>query len=66
MIKDAEDIAALPWAGNFRDDRELFQAVEDYVYFEPDPAKRRRADELANWYGCGERVKCPHDYDPRR
>jgi hypothetical protein len=66
MIREPEDIAALPWAGNFADDRELFLAVEAYIFIEPDPVKRRRADELANWYGCGEKVRCPLDYDPRR
>jgi hypothetical protein len=65
MIRTPEDIAALPWSGNFADDRELFQAVEDYAFIEPDLAKRRRADELANWYGCGQKVKCPPGYDPR-
>jgi hypothetical protein len=66
MIKDPEDIAALPWQGNFRADRALFQAIEDFIFAEPDPAKRRRADQLAALHGCGQRTRCLLDYDPRR
>jgi hypothetical protein len=65
MITRPDDIAHLPWTGNYAEDRNLYQAIEAYIFSEPDLAKRQRADELANWYGCGEKTKCPPGYDPR-
>ena len=64
-IIEPDDIAALPWAGNFADDAPLFRMVDAYILREPDLAKRQRAEELVNWHGMGKRVKCRPDYDPR-
>jgi hypothetical protein len=64
-IERPDDIADLPWAGNYGDDIPCFKAVEVYIMGEPELAKRQKAEELANWHGCGERVVCPPDFDPR-
>ena len=66
MIECPDDIARLPWAGNYGADWPLFKAVQEYINREPELKKRQAADELANWYGCGERIASyPADYDPR-
>lgn len=54
-----EDVAKLPWAGNFADDGPLFELVNEYINAEPDRAKRYAADAFASFYGMGE--KCPDE-----
>lgn len=63
-INTPDDIAALPWAGNYADDAPLFELINEYIRREPDLAKRQQAEVHANWYGCGERVSC-EGLDPR-
>ena len=65
MIECPDDIARLPWAGNYADDAPLFRAVQEYINREPELKKRQRAAELASWHGCGERITDPADFDPR-
>jgi hypothetical protein len=54
-----EDVAKLPWGGNFADDAALFELVDAYLASEPDRAKRYAADCAASLYGMGE--KCPDE-----
>lgn len=63
-INEPDDIARLPWRGNFADDAALFEFCDDYIRSEPELAKRQRASELASLHGCGEECTCPADYDP--
>lgn len=55
-IDSPEQVAALPWAGNYEDDAPLGRLVADYIKREPELAKRQRAEELLNWHMCGEEV----------
>ena len=36
MINRPDDIAHLPWTGNYAEDRNLYQAIEAYIFSEPD------------------------------
>lgn len=65
-INEPDDVAKLPWAGNYADDRALSELVADYYVREPDLAKRQRAAELESLHMCGEPcVVVGTDYDPR-
>ena len=52
-ITDPEQVASLPWRGNYAGDRHLFDAVERYVRAEANDEKRHRAVYLAQLYGMG-------------
>lgn len=66
-INEPEDIARLPWKGNYGDDAALFELCADYYRREPDLAKRQRGAELESLHGCGEPcVVVGTDYDPCR
>lgn len=56
-VSTLEDIAKLPWAGNFTDDQPLGDLVTEYIANEPDLVKRQRACELVNLHMCGEVVE---------
>lgn len=65
-ISNPEDVAKLPWAGNYADDEVLFTLVDKYINQEPNLLKRQRADQLASIYGCGEICEIDPNYDPKR
>lgn len=56
-VNSPNDVANLPWAGDFDADAPLAELVNQYIMREPALANRQRADELANWHMCGERVE---------
>ena len=53
-ISAPEEIARLPWAGNFADDAPLFAAIDRYLAREKNHARRAEAERLASKHGMGE------------
>lgn len=54
-LKTPEDIANLPWGGNYQLDRELWLMVEAFIAKLPEGSQQKhRAEVLASWYICGE------------
>jgi len=60
-----EDVAKLPWSGNYADDAPLFDLVNAYIKSESDKAKRYAADAAASLYGMGQECpeQIPDDYE---
>lgn len=57
-IEKLEDIANLPWKGNFHADRLLFAACDAFIDTLP-LEQRERAEDWPAWFGMGE------GHDPR-
>lgn len=57
MIRSVSDIPALPWAGNFADDRRLSDMVDDFILSTTDREAQKEAIRLVNLHMCGEAVE---------
>ena len=53
-IQSAEDIRALPWAGNHASDMKLFQLCRDYIFQCSDRGEQKHALTLMMRCGMGE------------
>lgn len=57
VIRSVEQIPALPWAGNFADDRRLSGMVDDFILSTKDREAQKEAIRLVNLHMCGEAVE---------
>ncbi len=64
-VNSPDDVKTLPWKGNWGEDADLYEAVNEYIKREPDLKKRQQADALASECGMGVTFpNYPADYDP--
>ena len=64
LITSPEQVAQLPWGGNYALDAGLFEAVDRYTRKEPDVMKAYQAERLASKLGMGEELpEIPSDSD---